>query len=55
MAKTAYQPMESSANAWAWRDRLSPAEAAAVIRTTRPVAERFYGPDELALDREHAA
>jgi hypothetical protein len=55
MARTAYQPMESSANAWAWRDRLSPAEVTAVIRTTRPVAERFYSPDELAVDREHAA
>jgi hypothetical protein len=55
MAKTAFQPMESRANAWAWRDRLPPAEAAAVIHTARPVAERFYGPDELALDREHAA
>ena len=55
MAKTAFQPMESRANAWAWRDRLSPAEAAAVIHRARPVAERFYGPDELALDQEHAA
>ena len=55
MARTAYQPMESSANAWAWRDRLSPAEAAAVIATTRSVAEQFYSPDELAVGREHAA
>jgi hypothetical protein len=55
MARTAFQPMESSANAWAWRDRLPPAEAAAVIKSTRPVAERFYSPDELSLDREHAA
>ncbi len=55
LAKTAFQPMESSANAWAWRDRLPPAEAAAVIHKARPIAQRFYDPDELALDREHAA
>jgi hypothetical protein len=55
MAKTAFQPMQSADNAWAWRDRLTPAEAELVLGCTRPVAERFYGPDELALDREHAA
>jgi len=55
LGRTAYQPMDSKANAWAWRQRLAPDEAAAVIETTRPVAERFYSADELALDREHAA
>lgn len=55
MAKTAFQPMQSADNAWAWRDRLTPAEVQVVIGRTRPVAEHFYGRDELALDREHAA
>jgi len=26
-----------------------------VIEATRPVAERFYGADELALERAHVA
>jgi hypothetical protein len=55
LGRTAYQPMDSKANAWAWRDRLSPAEAAEIIAATRPVAERFYRPDELAVARESAA
>ena len=55
MAKTAFQPMQSADNAWAWRARLTPAEARLVIGRTRPAAERFYGPDELALDHVHAA
>ena len=55
MAKTAFQPMQSSDNAWAWRSRLTPAEARLVISRTRAVAERFYGPEELSLDCEHAA
>ncbi|HEY3764493.1 MAG TPA: sulfotransferase [Gaiellales bacterium] len=55
MAKTAFQPMESSSNAWAWRDRLSTKEQSSVIERTRTVAERFYDPDELSVDRENAA
>jgi hypothetical protein len=55
MAKTAFQPMQSADNAWAWRDRLTPPEARIVLGRTRSVAERFYRPDELALDRKHAA
>jgi Sulfotransferase family len=55
MAKTAFQPMQSADNAWAWRDRLAPDEARIVLRRTRDVAARFYAPDELVLDREHAA
>jgi hypothetical protein len=55
LGRTAYQPMDSKANAWAWRGRLAADEAAAVIAATRPVAERFYGADELAVDRAHVA
>jgi hypothetical protein len=55
IARTAYQPMQSRANAWAWRERLSPEEIAAVIRTTRSVASEFYSPSELAVRLEPAA
>jgi hypothetical protein len=47
--------MDSKANAWAWRSRLSPEEAKAIIDATRSVAGRFYRPDELAVARETAA
>jgi hypothetical protein len=47
--------MESKANAWAWRDRLSADEIAGVIGTTRPVASQFYSADELAVRLEPAA
>jgi Sulfotransferase family len=55
MARTAFQPMESKANAWAWRDRLSTQEIADVIRTTRQVASQFYSSEELAVRLEPAA
>jgi hypothetical protein len=55
LGRTAYQPMDSKANAWAWRDRLSRGEAERVIAATRAVAELFYRPDELAIARESAA
>jgi hypothetical protein len=55
LGRTAYQPMDSKANAWAWRSRLSPEEAKAIIDATRSVAGRFYRPDELAVARETAA
>jgi hypothetical protein len=55
LGRTAYQPMDSKANAWAWRDRLSPGEAEGIIAATRSVAERFYRADELAVARESAA
>ncbi len=55
LARTAFQPMESKANAWAWRDRLSTQEIADVIRATRHVASKFYTPDELAVRLEPAA
>ena len=55
LGRTAYQPMDSKANAWAWRRRLAADEANAVIEATRPVAERFYGADELVVDRAHVA
>jgi hypothetical protein len=55
LGRTAYQPMDSRANAWAWRERLAPGEAAQIIAATRPVAERFYRADELAAAHETAA
>jgi Sulfotransferase family len=55
MARTAYQPMESKANAWAWRERLTTREITDVIGVTRPVASQFYSPDELAVRLEPAA
>ncbi len=55
MARTAYQPMESKANAWAWRERLTTQEITDVIRITRPVASQFYTSDELAVRLEPAA
>jgi hypothetical protein len=55
LGRTAFQPMDSKANAWAWRGRLSPGEAAGIIAATRPVSERFYAADELAVDHVTAA
>jgi hypothetical protein len=47
LGRTAFQPMQSQANAWAWRDRLSSEQVAEVIERTRDVAEGFYTPAEL--------
>ena len=47
LGRTAFQPMQSQANAWAWRDRLSDAHIAEIIESTRDVAERFYTPSEI--------
>ena len=47
LGRTAFQPMQSQANAWAWRERLSDAHIAEVIERTRDVAEHFYTPSEL--------
>ena len=47
LGRTAFQPMQSQANAWAWRERLSDAHIAEVIARTRDVAEQFYTPGEL--------
>ena len=47
LGRTAFQPMQSQANAWAWRDRLSAAHISEVLDRTRDVAERFYTPAEL--------
>ena len=46
-SKTAFQPMDSRANAYAWRTRLSPEEIETVLRSTRDVAGRFYSQAEL--------
>jgi hypothetical protein len=48
LGRTAFQPMESRANAWAWRERLPVEAIAEVLDRTRRVAERFYTPTELA-------
>jgi hypothetical protein len=55
LGRTAFQPMQSHTNAWAWRDRLPPDVAAEVIERTRDVAARFYTPDELEGRSEIAA
>ena len=47
LGRTAFQPMQSQANAWAWRDRLSADHVAEVIERTRDVAQRFYTLGEL--------
>ena len=47
LGRTAFQPMESRANAWAWRERLAAEAVAEVLDRTRGVAERFYTPAEL--------
>lgn len=49
LSKTAFQPMDSRANAWAWRKRLTPAEQEAVIERTADVAGLFYSDDELSI------
>ena len=41
--------MDSRANAWAWRKRLTPAEQEAVIERTADVARLFYSDDELSI------
>jgi hypothetical protein len=55
LGRTAFQPMDSKANAWAWRRRLPENEAAAIVDATRPVAARFYSGDELVVDRADVA
>jgi hypothetical protein len=41
--------MDSRANAWAWRHRLSAAEQEDVIERTADVASLFYTSDELRV------
>ncbi len=47
-SKTAFQPMDSRANAWAWRDRLTVEQVATVRERTEDVAGIFYTDAELA-------
>ena len=49
LSRTAFQPMDSRANAWAWRHRLSAAEQEDVIERTADVASLFYTSDELRV------
>ena len=53
-SKTAFQPMDSRANAWAWRHRLSTAEQEDVIERTADVASLFYTADELMVSEAAA-
>jgi hypothetical protein len=48
LSRTAFHPMDSRANAWAWRTRLSDAQIAAILNRTIDVASAFYTQDELA-------
>ena len=47
LSRTAFQPMDSRANAWAWRKRLTPDEQEMVIERTADVARLFYSAEEL--------
>jgi hypothetical protein len=55
LGRTAFQPMQSGANAWAWRGRLSPDVVAEVLERTQDVSEQFYTPAELQGRPEIAA
>jgi hypothetical protein len=52
LSRTAYQPMDSHANAYAWRDRLSLAKVSFVLERTRSVASQFYSEEELRSDTD---
>jgi hypothetical protein len=54
LSRTAFQPMDSRANAWAWRQRLSPEEQEDVIARTADVASLFYSGDELVVSETRA-
>jgi hypothetical protein len=43
LSRTAFRPMDSKAMIWAWKDKISPGEAARIRAITGPVADRFYG------------
>ena len=43
LSRTAFRPMDSRAMIWAWKDKISPSEAARIRVITGPVADRFYG------------
>jgi len=55
LGRTAFQPMQSRTNAWAWRDRLTADQVAEVIERTQDVAHRFYTPAEIEGHGEVAA
>ncbi len=48
LSRTAFQPMDSRANAWAWRKRLTVEEQELVIERTADVARLFYSDEELS-------
>ncbi|HEX6381168.1 MAG TPA: sulfotransferase [Acidimicrobiia bacterium] len=43
LSRTAFRPMDSRSMIWAWKDKISPGEAARIRAIAGPVAERFYG------------
>ncbi|HSC89310.1 MAG TPA: hypothetical protein VLC09_18635, partial [Polyangiaceae bacterium] len=47
LSRTAYQPMDSNANAWAWQTRLHQSEINHIVAQTSPTARHFYRPHEL--------
>jgi len=47
LSRTAYQPMDSNANAWAWRTRLPQSEIDHIVAQTSATARHFYRPHEL--------
>lgn len=42
LSRTAFRPMDSRSMIWAWKDKVSPGEAARIRAIAGPVAERFY-------------
>jgi hypothetical protein len=42
LSRTAFRPMDSKSMIWAWKDKISPSEAARIRVITGPVADRFY-------------
>jgi hypothetical protein len=55
LSRTAFQPMDSRANAWLWRARLSPREIDTIVERTHDVASRFYSDAELAGQADQTA
>jgi hypothetical protein len=42
LSRTAFRPMDSKSMIWAWKERISPSEAARIRVITGTVADRFY-------------
>ncbi len=46
LSRTAFRPMDSRSMIWAWKDKISPGEAARIRAIAGPVADRFYGDED---------